>query len=247
MSVAPVTNERFYDTIYSERYMGLPNDNVKGYRDCSAITWAHQLKGNLLLVHGTADDNVHYANSEALVNELIRHNKQFTMMAYPNRSHSISEGKNTRQHLFTLMTNYLHRNLPPGPATEKVKDKAVGVALVEEGDGPKDKVKELQKKRVAKLTELHRLIQNEARIKLFDPFRLFEVTEMLYKARLELCETKQDRINVLEEFVKESSKAVELLRERAQQGLAGSEVGLLIAEASLLEAQVALEKAKQEK
>lgn len=117
MSVAPVTNERFYDTIYSERYMGMPSDNVKGYRDCSAITWAHQLKGNLLLVHGTGDDNVHYANTEALVNELIAHNKQFSMMAYPNRSHSISEGKNTRQHLFTLMTNYLHKNLPAGTAT----------------------------------------------------------------------------------------------------------------------------------
>lgn len=117
MSVAPVTNERFYDTIYSERYMGLPSDNVKGYRDCSAITWAHQLKGNLLVVHGTGDDNVHYANTEALVNELIAHNKQFSMMAYPNRSHSISEGKNTRQHLFTLMTNYLHKNLPAGTAT----------------------------------------------------------------------------------------------------------------------------------
>ncbi len=113
MAVAPGTNQRYYDTIYQERYMGLPRDNPEGYRDGSPITHAHKLQGNLLLVHGTADDNVHYANTEALVNELIAHNKQFTMMAYPNRSHSISEGPNTRRHLFTLLTRFLRQNLPP--------------------------------------------------------------------------------------------------------------------------------------
>jgi len=69
-------------------------------------------------VHGTADDNVHYANTEALVDELIAHNKQFTMMAYPNRSHSIDEGRNTRRHLFTLLTRYLRQNLPAGSSKQ---------------------------------------------------------------------------------------------------------------------------------
>lgn len=118
MAVAPVANQRYYDTIYQERYMGLPHDNPDGYRDGSPITHAHKLKGNLLLVHGTADDNVHYANTEALVNELIAHNKQFSLMAYPNRSHSIGEGSNTRRHLFTLLTRFLHQNLPAGPRSD---------------------------------------------------------------------------------------------------------------------------------
>jgi dipeptidyl-peptidase-4 len=115
MAVAPVSNQRYYDTIYQERYMGMPHDNAEGYRDGSPIAHARQLKGNLLIVHGTADDNVHYANAEALVNELIAANKQFSMMAYPNRSHSISEGPNTRRHLFGLLTRYLEQNLPAGP------------------------------------------------------------------------------------------------------------------------------------
>jgi dipeptidyl-peptidase-4 len=115
MAVAPVGNQRYYDTIYQERYMGLPEDNVAGYRDGSPLTHAHRLKGNLLLVHGTADDNVHYANTEAVINELIAHNKQFAMMAYPNRSHAINEGPNTRRHLFTLLTRYLLEHTPAGP------------------------------------------------------------------------------------------------------------------------------------
>ena len=115
MAVAPVPNQRHYDTIYQERYMGLPSDNVKGYLEGSAINFAHQLQGNLLIVHGTGDDNVHYQGTEALVNELVRHNKPFTMMAYPNRTHSIREGKNTTRHLRELLTRYLEDNLPPGP------------------------------------------------------------------------------------------------------------------------------------
>ena len=95
--------------------MGLPKDNADGFKNGSPITFAHQLKGNLLLVHGTADDNVHYQSCEALVNELIACNKHFTMMAYPNRSHSIREGENTRLHLYTLLTRYLQENLPLGP------------------------------------------------------------------------------------------------------------------------------------
>ncbi len=76
---------------------------------------ARRLQGNLLLVHGTGDDNCHYQATEALINELVRHNKPFTMMAYPNRSHSIREGKNTTRHLRELLTSYLEKNLPPGP------------------------------------------------------------------------------------------------------------------------------------
>ena len=112
MAIAFVSNQRYYDSIYQERYMGLPRDNPKGYKKGSPITHAHRLKGNLLIVHGSADDNVHYQNCEALVNELIKHNKHFTLMVYPNRSHSIKEGKNTRRHLYTLLTRYLKENLP---------------------------------------------------------------------------------------------------------------------------------------
>lgn len=116
MSVAPVPNQRVYDTIYQERYMGLPSDNVEGYRDGSPITHARNLKGNLLIVHGTGDDNCHYAGTETLINELIQHNKQFSMFSYPNRSHSISEGSNTTRHLFSLLTAFLHNNVPPNTA-----------------------------------------------------------------------------------------------------------------------------------
>jgi dipeptidyl-peptidase-4 len=115
MAVAPVPNQRLYDTIYQERYMGLPGDNVEGYSKGSPINYAHQLKGNLLIVHGSGDDNCHYQGTEKLINELIRHNKQFSMMAYPNRSHSIKEGPNTSRHLRALLTHYLMQNLPPGP------------------------------------------------------------------------------------------------------------------------------------
>jgi dipeptidyl-peptidase-4 len=116
ISIAPVANQRLYDTIYQERYMGLPGDNVEGYIQGSPMTFAHQLKGNLLIIHGTGDDNCHYQGTEALINELIRHDKPFTMMAYPNRSHSISEGQNTTLHLRRLMTRYLREKLPPGPS-----------------------------------------------------------------------------------------------------------------------------------
>lgn len=115
MSVAPVPNERLYDTIYQERYMGLPGDNAEGYRLGSPITFASQLQGNLLLVHGTGDDNCHYQGTEALINELITHNKQFSMLAYPNRSHSISERKNTTRHLYGLLTRFLNQNTPTTP------------------------------------------------------------------------------------------------------------------------------------
>ena len=115
MAIAFISNQRFYDTIYQERYMGLPEDNVEGFKNGSPITYAHQLKGNLLLIHGTGDDNCHYQNCEALVNELIAHNKRFSMMSYPNRSHGIHEGKNTTRHLYELLTWYLKENLEAGP------------------------------------------------------------------------------------------------------------------------------------
>ena len=114
MAVAAVSDELTYDNIYTERYMGLPSENPTDYSDGSPKNFAKNLRGNLLIVHGTGDDNVHYQNAELLINELIRQNKQFTMMAYPNRSHGIYEGKNTRRHLYTLLTNYLNTNCPPG-------------------------------------------------------------------------------------------------------------------------------------
>ena len=107
MAVAAVANQLFYDNVYQERYMGLPQENLEDFIEGSPVTYAKNLEGNLLVVHGTGDDNVHYQNMEYLVNELIKQNKQFTMMAYPNRSHGIYEGMNTRRHLYTLLTNYL--------------------------------------------------------------------------------------------------------------------------------------------
>ncbi len=114
MSVAPVPDQRYYDTIYQERYMGTPQNNPEGYRLGSPITYANQLEGNLLLVHGTGDDNVHYQGTEALINRLIEFNKDFTMMSYPNRSHGIFEGRGTTRHLYGLLTRYLRENLRPG-------------------------------------------------------------------------------------------------------------------------------------
>ncbi len=117
MAIAFISNQRFYDTIYQERYMGLPDDNEEGFTQGSPITFAHQLEGDLLLIHGTGDDNCHYQSCEALVNELIEHNKPFDMMSYPNRSHSIREGENTRLHLYSLLTRYLNEHLPARPAS----------------------------------------------------------------------------------------------------------------------------------
>lgn len=115
MAIAFVANQRFYDTIYQERYMGLPEDNEAGFKDGSPITHAHGLKGHLLLVYGTGDDNCHYQNQEVLVNELIRQDKQFEQMTYPNRTHAIQEGENTKRHLFGTLTRYLEERLPVGP------------------------------------------------------------------------------------------------------------------------------------
>ena len=110
VAVAPVTHWRYYDNIYTERYNGIPQENKEGYDKGSPLTYVDQMKGKLLVVHGSGDDNVHYQNSEALVNALVRANKPFDMMEYPNRNHGIFGGS-TRQHLFELLTRYLNTNL----------------------------------------------------------------------------------------------------------------------------------------
>ncbi len=115
IAVAPNPDQLLYDTIYQERYMGLPDDNAEGYRDGSPLTHARHLRGNLLLVHGTGDDNGHYQGTEMLMNELIARNKPFTVMPYPGRSHGISEGTNTVRHFYGTLTRYLHGHLPTGP------------------------------------------------------------------------------------------------------------------------------------
>ncbi len=115
IAIAAVGNQLFYDNIYQERYMGLPQENREDFVAGSPITYAKNLRGNLLYIHGTGDDNVHYDNAEVLINELVKYNKQFQVMPYPNRSHGIYEGEGTTQHLHTLYTNYLLKHCPPGP------------------------------------------------------------------------------------------------------------------------------------
>lgn len=114
MSVAPVTDISLYDTIYQERYCGDPRKVPAVYRDCSPITFAKNLKGNLLLVHGTGDDNVHFQNSERLFDELVAHGKMFEYLAYPNRTHGIGEGRGTRAHLYASLLDFLERRVPTG-------------------------------------------------------------------------------------------------------------------------------------
>lgn len=114
IALAAVTNQLTYDNIYQERFMGLPQENLEDFVNGSPVTHAKNLKGNLLYIHGTGDDNVHYQNAEILVNELVKHNKQFQFMPYPNRTHGIREGDGTSEHLKTLFTNYLKTYCPPG-------------------------------------------------------------------------------------------------------------------------------------
>jgi dipeptidyl-peptidase-4 len=114
IAVAFVANQKFYDSIYQERYMGLPDNNPDGYRDGSPVNHAKNLKGNLMLIHGSGDDNVHYQNCEVLVNELIKQNKIFSMIEYPMRSHGIYERENTTRHLYETMLWYWTKNLPAG-------------------------------------------------------------------------------------------------------------------------------------
>jgi dipeptidyl-peptidase-4 len=111
---APVANQLYYDNIYQERYMGLPSENLEDFIEGSPITYAQNLRGNLLLVHGTGDDNVHYQNTEVLINELVQHNKQFDLMIYPNMTHSLSTGNGTVLHYHTMLYNYISEHTPPG-------------------------------------------------------------------------------------------------------------------------------------
>lgn len=110
IAVAPVTNWRYYDSIYTERYMGLPQDNPTGYDSNSPINHVEKLQGKLLIVHGTADDNVHYQNAMAMVHKLVEANKQFSFFTYPDKNHFI-RGGNTNHHLYTMLTNYVRENL----------------------------------------------------------------------------------------------------------------------------------------
>jgi dipeptidyl-peptidase-4 len=114
IAVAFVSHQKLYDTVYQERYMGLPSTNPEGYEDGSPITHAHNLQGNLLIVHGTADDNVHYQSTEWLVNELVKHNKIFYQLSYPMRSHGISEREGTSLHLRMQMEDFWLKNLLAG-------------------------------------------------------------------------------------------------------------------------------------
>ena len=114
IAVAAVGNQLTYDNIYQERYMGLPQEAREDFVKGSPITYAKNLRGNLLYIHGTGDDNVHYNNAEMLINELIKNGKQFQLMSYPNRTHGIYEGAGTSEHLATLFTNYLREHCAPG-------------------------------------------------------------------------------------------------------------------------------------
>jgi len=111
IAVAPVTSWRFYDTVYTERYMQTPQENASGYDDNSPINYADKLEGNYLLVHGTGDDNVHVQNSRRMINALVAANKPFDIAMYPDRAHGIRKGDNTRLHLYHKMTNFIAQHL----------------------------------------------------------------------------------------------------------------------------------------
>ncbi|MES2418661.1 MAG: S9 family peptidase [Bacteroidota bacterium] len=114
IAVAAVANQLTYDNIYQERYMGTPFPSTEAYVKGSPITYAKNLKGNLLYIHGTGDDNVHYQNAEMLINELVKNKKVFQLMSYPNRTHGIFEGAGTSEHLSLTYTKFLKENCPPG-------------------------------------------------------------------------------------------------------------------------------------
>ena len=110
IAVAPVTNWRFYDSIYTERYMQTPQENENGYDDNSPINHVEKLKGSYLLIHGTADDNVHFQNTAEMISALVEADKEFDLFIYPDKNHSIYGG-NTRYHLYKKMTIFLLNNL----------------------------------------------------------------------------------------------------------------------------------------
>ena len=110
IAVAPVSSWRFYDTIYTERYLKTPQENAEGYDAYSPLTHADKLKGDFLLIHGTGDDNVHFQNAVALQDALISAGKQFQSFYYPNRNHGI-RGGNTSLHLYQMMTDFIKNKL----------------------------------------------------------------------------------------------------------------------------------------
>lgn len=114
VAVAAVPDQALYDSIYQERYMGLPQQNAKGYHDGSPINFAEGLKGKLLIMHGTGDDNVHFQGDQKLINRLVELGKQFDFMEYPNRTHGISEGRGTTLHVYTMISRYFEEHLPAG-------------------------------------------------------------------------------------------------------------------------------------
>ena len=120
IAVAPVTSWRFYDSVYTERYMQTPQENPTGYDENSPLNFAQFLKGKFLLVHGSGDDNVHFQNSMRLSNALIEANKPFDEAIYPDRTHSIYRGKNTRLHLYNKMTTFIEQNLKINKQTIKL-------------------------------------------------------------------------------------------------------------------------------
>jgi dipeptidyl-peptidase-4 len=123
IAVAPVTSWRYYDSVYTERYMQTPQENAAGYDDNSPVNFADQLKGDYLLIHGTGDDNVHVQNSMQMINALVEANKQFDYFTYPDRAHGIYKGKNTRLHLFKKMTTFIDRSLgEPQPQEQNIID-----------------------------------------------------------------------------------------------------------------------------
>ncbi len=115
VAISFVADQRLYDTIYQERFMGLPSENEEGYRLGSPITFADQLKGDLLVIHGTADDNVHYQNTEQLIAKLIENDKDFSLMIYPDNAHALDDTPNSKRHLYRTMQNFILDHLPPGP------------------------------------------------------------------------------------------------------------------------------------
>ena len=110
IAVAPVTSWKWYDTVYTERFMRTLDENEKGYKENSPVYFADRLKGNYLLVHGIADDNVHFQNSAEMMNALISANKQFDTYAYPNRNHGIY-GDNARLHLWNKMNDFIFNKI----------------------------------------------------------------------------------------------------------------------------------------
>ncbi|HEY9445115.1 MAG TPA: S9 family peptidase [Gemmatimonadales bacterium] len=126
VAVSPVTHWRLYDNVYTERFNGLITENKAGYDRGSPLSYVDGMRGNLLLVHGGGDDNVHYQNSEMLINALVAAGKPFEMMEYPNRTHCICQGKGTQAHLFDLITRFLDRDLLGAPTPAATAERATG-------------------------------------------------------------------------------------------------------------------------